>query len=97
VRSIIQFLAWKLAISRAVPATGNVQLTSGGGSLSRYPSGTVITVPRIVGHLTLGLTACPALLDPQIPTIRAAVQKRIKKYSHPKKKKRKKKGGKKRG
>jgi uncharacterized protein with LGFP repeats len=96
VRSIIQYLAWRLVAARAYPATGTVQLTSAGGSLNKYPSGTVVTVPRIVGHLDLGLTACPGTLEAQLPTIRAAVQKRIKRYTAHKKKKKKrhkKKGG----
>ncbi len=92
-RSIIQYLAWKLAVNRAYPATGLVPLTSAGGSQSRYPAGTVVTVPRVVGHLTLGLTTCPGTIDPLIPTIRAAVQKRIKRYAKQKKCKGKKKGG----
>jgi uncharacterized protein with LGFP repeats len=95
-RSIIHYLAWRMAAIRAFPVrtspvTGTVQLTSAGGSASRYPAGAVITVPRIVGHLTLGLTSCPGTIDPQIPVIRTAVQKRIKKYLKPRKKKGKKK------
>jgi hypothetical protein len=81
-RAIIQFLAWKMAVDRAYPVTGLVSLTSGGGSESRYRAGTVITVPRIVGHLDLGLTECPGgALYPLIPQIRAAVQKRIKHFA----------------
>jgi N-acetylmuramoyl-L-alanine amidase len=81
-RSIIQFLAWKMGIDHAVPATGTVQLTSAGGSESRYPSGTVITVPRVLGHITLGLTACPGgAMIPLIPQLQAAVQKRIKHFA----------------
>jgi uncharacterized protein with LGFP repeats len=95
-RSIIHYLAWRMAAIRAFPVrtypvTGTVQLTSAGGSQSRYPAGAVVTVPRIVGHLTLGLTTCPGTIDPQIPVIRAAVQKRIKRYLKPRKKKGKKK------
>ncbi len=30
-------------------------------------------MPRIIGHLDLGLTSCPALLEAQLPAIRAAV------------------------
>ena len=95
-RSIIQYLAWRMAAIRAFPVraypvTGMVQLTSAGGSQSRYPAGAVVTVPRIVGHLTLGLTTCPGTIDPQIPVIRNAVQKRIKRYLKPRKKKGKKK------
>src|SRR5829696_1177178 len=91
VRSIIQFLAWKMAVNRAYPVTTTVQLTSAGGPESRYPSGTVVTVPRILGHTTLGLTACPGgAMIPLVPRLQAAVQKRIKHFNkkHRKKKKR---------
>jgi len=65
--------AWKLALA-GVPRTGTVNLTSGGGSLSRYPAGKVITVPRVIGHRDLGFTDCPgnaAYAD--LDQIRAAV------------------------
>jgi uncharacterized protein with LGFP repeats len=95
-RSIIQYLAWKMAVNRAYPVNIDVPLTSGGGSESRYPAGTVVTVPRILGHTTLGLTVCPgATMVPLIPTIQAAVQKRIKRYAKPQKKKKGKKKGRK--
>jgi hypothetical protein len=88
-RSIIQFLAWKMAVNRAYPVTGTVQLTSAGGPENRYPAGTVITVPRIIGHTTLGLTSCPGgAMIPLIPQIQAAVQKRIKRYAKHRRKKR---------
>jgi hypothetical protein len=81
-RSIIQYLAWKMAVNRAYPVTATTQLTSAGGSESRYPAGTVVTVPRIIGHTTLGVTACPGgAMIPLIPQIQAAVQKRIKRYA----------------
>ena len=90
-QSIIQFLAWKMAVSHATPATGTVQLTSAGGPESRYPSGTVITVPRVLGHITLGLTACPGgAMIPLIPQIQAAVQKRIKHFAKKRGKKKRK-------
>ncbi len=80
--SIIRFLAWKLKVNRATPATGNVALTSAGGAQSRYAAGTVVTVPRVIGHGTLGLTECPgATLTPQVASIRAAVQKRVKRFA----------------
>jgi N-acetylmuramoyl-L-alanine amidase len=81
-RSIIQFLAWKMAVNRAYPVTTSVALTSAGGSESRYPKGAVVTVPHILGHTTLGLTACPGgAMIPLIPQITAAVQKRIKRFA----------------
>ena len=89
-RSIIRFLAWKMAVNRAYPVNTTVQLTSGGGPEDRFPAGQVVTVPRILGHGTLGLTECPgATMVPLIPQIQAAVQKRIKRYAkHRHKKKR---------
>jgi N-acetylmuramoyl-L-alanine amidase len=94
VRSIIQFLAWKMSVNRAYPVNTTVQLTSAGGPESRYPAGTIVTVPRILGHTTLGLTACPGgAMIPLVPQIQAAVQKRIKHWA---KKRRKKKGHRKR-
>jgi N-acetylmuramoyl-L-alanine amidase len=77
VTSIVNFLAWKLKVSRATPATGTTTLTSSGGSLNKFPSGSVITMPRIVGHLDLGKTSCPGTLYAQLPAIRAAVQQRL--------------------
>jgi hypothetical protein len=92
-RSIIQFLAWKMAIDRATPVNTTVQLTSAGGPESRYPAGAVITVPRILGHTTLGLTACPGgAMIPLVPQLQTAIQKRIKHFAN---KRRKKKHGKK--
>ena len=90
VSSIIRFLAWKMAVNRATPATGTVALTSAGGPEDRYPAGQVVTVPRIVGHTTLGLTACPGgAMIPLIPQIQAAVQKRIKHFAKGGKRKKK--------
>jgi N-acetylmuramoyl-L-alanine amidase len=81
-RSVIRFLAWKMAVDRAYPVTAGVRLTSAGGPENRYPAGAVVTLPRIVGHITLGLTACPgAAMIPLIPQIQAAVQKRIKHFA----------------
>jgi hypothetical protein len=87
-RSIIQFLSWKMAVNGAYPVNTTVQLTSGGGAESRYPAGSVVTVPRILGHTTLGLTACPGgAMIPLVPQIQAAVQKRIKHFAKPSRKK----------
>src|SRR4051794_36056420 len=93
-RSIIQFLAWKMGVNLATPATGTVQLTSAGGAASRYPAGTVITVPRVLGHTTLGLTACPGgAMIPLVPQLQAAVQKRIKHFAKGRKKHKKRNSG----
>jgi N-acetylmuramoyl-L-alanine amidase len=88
-RSIIQFLAWKMGVNRAYPVTTSVQLTSAGGSENRYPAGTLVTVPRIIGHTTLNNTACPGTqMVPLVAQIQAAVQKRIKHFAKKRKKKR---------
>lgn len=80
--SVIRYLAWKLALHGDVPATGTTELTSAGGSLSRYPAGTVITLPRVIGHRDLGSTECPGnALYAQITAIRKFAQKRIKSYA----------------
>jgi len=80
--AVIGYLAWKLALHGVVPATGATQLTSGGGSLSRYPVGAVVTLPRVIGHRDVGATECPGnALWAQIAAIRKLVQKRIKSYA----------------
>jgi hypothetical protein len=81
-RSIIQFLAWKMAVNRAYPVTTNVSLPSAGGSGNRFPAGTIATVPRILGHTALNNTACPGTqMVPLVAQIQAAVQKRIKRFA----------------
>jgi hypothetical protein len=65
--TVERIAAWRLAVA-GVPRSGTVDLTSAGGSLSRYKADAVATVPRVVGHRDVGLTECPggaayALLD----------------------------------
>ena len=80
--AVVRFLAWRLAKAGLNPVTKKSKLTSAGGSLNKYASGSVVSLPRVIGHRDLGLTECPgtALYD-QIATIRRSVQKRIKKYA----------------
>ena len=75
--AIVNYLAWNLALHR-LNASGKTTLVSAGGDLSRYPEGKHVRVSRVVGHGTLGLTACPgkALAD-IIPKLRRRIQKRI--------------------
>jgi N-acetylmuramoyl-L-alanine amidase len=96
--SIVNYLAWRMAAAGATPVDISVQLTSGGGSENRWPAGAIVTVPRITGHRALGKTTCPGdALDPLIPGITSAVQKRIKAYAKPRHKKKKKKRKRKKG
>ena len=80
--AVIRYLAWKLALHGAVPATDTTEMTSAGGSLSRYPAGKVVTLPRVIGHRDVGSTECPGdALYAQINAIRKFVQKRIRRYA----------------
>ena len=72
-QSLEQLLAWKLAL-HGVPALGRVQVTSAGGSSSRYRAGTRVTVNRISGHRDVNFTACPGTATyRRLPALRRAV------------------------
>ncbi len=77
VTSIVDYLAWKLAV-HGLNAIGKTTIVSAGGDLSRYPAGRRVRLNKVFGHGTVGLTACPgAVLDPMIPGIRRRIQTRI--------------------
>ena len=70
-RALSQLIAWKLSL-HGVPTTGQVTLTSQGGSDNRYPAGTPVTLQRISGHRDGDATDCPGnALYAQLPDIRA--------------------------
>jgi hypothetical protein len=58
VESAARYIAWKFSLGPAVDPRGTVTLT-GGGSTSRYPVGTSITVPRVFPHRQTSATECP--------------------------------------
>ncbi|GGM34234.1 N-acetylmuramoyl-L-alanine amidase [Dactylosporangium sucinum] len=58
VEATSQYVAWKLSLSQAIDPRGTVALT-GGGSTSRYPVGTTVTVPRVFPHRQTNPTECP--------------------------------------
>ncbi|GAA2386968.1 N-acetylmuramoyl-L-alanine amidase [Dactylosporangium salmoneum] len=58
VEAAAQYTAWKLSLSQAIDPRGSVTLT-GGGSTSKYPSGTTVTVPRVFPHRQTNPTECP--------------------------------------
>ena len=58
VSAIADVLAWKLP-AHGAPTTGEVTVTSAGGSQNRYPAGRQVTFQRISGHRDAGKTACP--------------------------------------
>jgi hypothetical protein len=68
------YIRWKLGV-HGQPLSGPVTLTSAGGSASRYPAGTNVTLERVIGHRDTGRTSCPgdALYD-QLDDIRALVE-----------------------
>ena len=71
--AIARLIQWKLPLHGA-PTQGTVTLTSGGGSLNRYKSGTPVTFERISGHRDGDNTSCPGdALYAQLPEIRARV------------------------
>ncbi|MFI5121696.1 MAG: N-acetylmuramoyl-L-alanine amidase [Vicinamibacteria bacterium] len=77
VTSIVDYLAWKLAV-HGLNATGKTTIVSAGGDLSRYPAGRRVRLNRVFGHGTVGLTACPGeVLNAMIPQIRRRIQARI--------------------
>lgn len=71
--SISRVLAWKLSLHHVDPR-GSASLTSAGGGTSRYPAGTAVTVPTIIGHSTVGQTSCPGqYLAGQLGNVRSRV------------------------
>ncbi|MDX6702940.1 MAG: hypothetical protein QOF26_3166 [Baekduia sp.] len=68
--AMARLIAWKLPLHGA-PVTGQVVLTSGGGDLNRYKSGTPVTLERICGHRDGDATECPGTaLYAQLPDLR---------------------------
>jgi hypothetical protein len=68
------YIRWKLGV-HGEPLSGPVTLTSAGGSASRYPAGTRVTLERVIGHRDTGRTSCPGdALYAQLGEIRALVE-----------------------
>ena len=68
------YIRWKLGV-HGEPLSGRVTLTSAGGSASRYPAGTRVTLQRVIGHRDTGRTSCPGeALYAQLGEIRATVE-----------------------
>ncbi len=74
VASLERLLTWRLDVAH-LPPLGTTSMVSEGGSTTRYPAGTRVTLPVIAGHLDTGNTDCPgALLYPRLPDIRDVVE-----------------------
>lgn len=73
--SVERLVAWKAAQQRLNP-TGTTSLTSSGST--KYAAGRVVTVPVIVGHRDVSLTACPGIdFYGKLGSVRAAVKSLI--------------------
>jgi len=76
-RAVVEYLAWKLTVHR-LSARGKTTMVSAGGEASRYPAGRRVRTNKIIGHGTVGLTACPGeALEAEMPKLRRLVQRRI--------------------
>jgi hypothetical protein len=80
VRSIVNYLSWRLART-GIDGVGKTTLVSAGGDLSRYPAGRRVRLNEVIGHGTVGLTACPGeSLAAMMIQIRKRIQARIAEY-----------------
>jgi N-acetylmuramoyl-L-alanine amidase len=71
--ALARYIRWKLQV-HGQPLSGPVELRSSGGSASRYPAGTRVTLERVIGHRDTGHTECPGeLLYSQLDDLRAMV------------------------
>ena len=69
--SVARLLAWRFAAAGIDPLA-TTQLTSGGNS--KFPAGTTVRVPTIVGHRDLYATECPGnAAYPQLASLRTKV------------------------
>lgn len=56
--SVAQIAAYRLAAYHHDPG-GSVSYTTWGGETDRWTAGTTVTIPRVMGHRDVDLTACP--------------------------------------
>ena len=78
VEAVAKVIAWKLALHRVDPAS-RVPYTSAGSA--KYGAGTIVTLPRIVGHRDVQATDCPGgQLYNRLGTIRARVAQLVPEY-----------------
>jgi hypothetical protein len=71
VNAIERLIAWKFDVHGVNPTTPVAYTTFGN---DKFPAGTTITVPRIIGHQDTWFTDCPGqYLEALLPQMRAAV------------------------
>jgi hypothetical protein len=71
IESVSRVIGWKLALHGNDPA-GTVAFTSGGSD--KYPAGTVVNLPRVVGHRDTSSTSCPGNIQGFLGQIRTRSQ-----------------------
>jgi hypothetical protein len=77
VTTLGRIVAWKLALHDVDPRS-SARLTSAGGGTARWPAGTTVTMPAIMGHRDVGLTACPGRYGyALLPALRATVDRLV--------------------
>ncbi len=75
--TVAKVFAWKLGLHRLDP-TGTTTYVSAGGSATKHPAGTVVTMPVISGHRDYSTKSCPGnFAYPLLPSIRSAVAGRM--------------------
>jgi len=78
VNAVADVIGWKFALHQ-LEVRGSTQFTSLGGP--RYAAGTVVQLPRIVGHRDVGQTGCPgSLLYSRLDEIRIRAASRFDSY-----------------
>lgn len=70
VNTLADIVAWKLSLYGRDPE-GTATLTSAGTSYARWPAGTTVTVPTVMGHRDVDTTECPGLAYGALAEVRA--------------------------
>ena len=71
VGAIERLIAWKFDVHGVDPTTPIRYVTAGN---DKFPAGTAVTAPRIIGHQDTWFTDCPGqFLEPLLPSMRAVV------------------------
>jgi hypothetical protein len=71
--AMARLIRWKLPL-HGYPTSGTAVMTSAGGGTNRYPSGTAVRVPRVLGHRDTNATECPGTaLYTQLDDLRSLV------------------------
>lgn len=74
---LVRILAWKLGF-HGVDPQGTSTVTIGSNTSSRWPEGTVVTLPNVEGHRDSNTTSCPGqYLYNLLPRLRVDVADRI--------------------